>query len=112
MTEHVIGLDIPVCLILPPLFYPEDDLVDDIDYYCLYLVTHMSSNLKAKLQVLKIFTIDIKTAKHTQLVKTIFVLNLTIMLELGGKKTSVVTSLNAKEVPNTFLARQINLKGP
>ena len=72
----------------------------------------ISSNLQAKLQFLKIVTIDIKTAKHTQPVKTIFVLNLSIMLELGGKKTSAVTSLNAKEGPKTILARQINLKGP
>ena len=40
MTEHVIGLNIPVCLILPPLFYPEDDLGDDNNYYCFYLFTH------------------------------------------------------------------------
>ena len=68
----------------------------------------MSSNLQAKLTVLKMVTIDMKT----QLVKTICVLNITIMLELRGKKTSVVTSLKAKKGPKTILSRQINLKGP
>ena len=63
----------------------------------------MSSNLQAKLQVLKIVTIDIKTAKHTQLVKTIFLLNLTIMLELGGKNTFVLTLvLTQKKGPRLF----------
>ena len=48
MTEHVVGLNIPVGLILPPLFYPEDDLGDDIDYDCLYLFPHDELTLRGQ----------------------------------------------------------------